>query len=58
MNVCPLCGYEFEHGANNACASCPLGASCNTECCPNCGYKFVTGSKTVDFVKKLFTRSK
>jgi hypothetical protein len=58
MNTCSLCGYEFEHGASSSCASCPLGASCNTMCCPNCGYKFVTGSKTVDFVKKLFTRSR
>lgn len=57
MIKCPLCGNAFEKGARPACASCPMGGGCNSTCCPRCGYSFVTGSKTVDFFKKVFNRS-
>jgi len=58
MMSCPLCGKGFEKSGKSACSSCPMGAGCaNTACCPHCGYKFVTGSSTIDLLKRVFKRS-
>ncbi|HFB67715.1 MAG TPA: hypothetical protein ENJ66_02025 [Calditrichae bacterium] len=55
---CPLCGYEFDHGNNSRCTTCPLNHGCQIVCCPNCGYEMPPESRTVVFLKRVFSRKR
>lgn len=37
---CPLCGNEFERGAAESCAICPLLKRCGLVMCPHCSHEF------------------
>jgi len=39
MNVCPLCGIDFEGAQCHS--SCPIAHGCAMVRCPSCGYEFV-----------------
>ena len=55
---CPYCGFDFDVVAEYCSGACPLAENCSMVMCPNCRYEFVPArSKTVDFFRKLFTRS-
>ncbi len=59
MHKCPYCGYEFDGSADYCQGACPLAKGCNMIMCPNCRYEFVPAeSKTINFFKKIFSRSK
>jgi|GEM_PF-1383231 len=59
VHNCPYCGYEFDETAEYCNGACPLAAHCNMIMCPNCRYEYVPAeSKTLNFFKKLFSRSK
>ncbi len=56
--VCPVCGFVFNPGENQACPSCPLKSKCQVVCCPNCGYQTVVRAEFTDFIARLFPKAK
>jgi hypothetical protein len=54
---CSFCGYEFDE-PRQACANCPMHASCKATCCPNCGCEIERESKLAEMARRIFKRSK
>ena len=51
--TCGLCGLRFTHG-DRVCAACPIGVGCDLVRCPRCGYQFPRGSRTVEWLRRLW----
>ncbi|MBI5877431.1 MAG: hypothetical protein HZB53_07255 [Chloroflexi bacterium] len=56
---CPLCSFEFDPAAGDACPSaCPLHGACSFVCCPRCGYQIADADRaqSVQMIKRLLNR--